>query len=224
MEADAAIGGGAQIVDIKDPSRGSLGCAGQSVIDSIRTSDVPVTAAAGECVDWKDQSVFSMPEHVQMAKLGLAGLGRSVGWPAVWLRVREAFDAARNQPLRWVAVAYVDAERADSPSVDSVAARALETDCVGLLLDTFSKQSGRLFDHITESELCRLSERLHAEGRFLAVAGRLRPADIERAASLPVDVVAVRSAACDRHDRQNGVTAGNVAACRAALRCQANAG
>ena len=51
-----------------------------------------------------------------------------------------------------------------------------------------------------------------------AVAGRLSLNDIAQLASCPVDVVAVRSAACDGSDRQGGVTEERVAACGAALR------
>jgi len=223
-EAAAAIEGGAQVLDVKDPERGSLGCPAPSTLNSICHAavasgrrDIPVTVALGECTDWVDQTPFPLPERVTMAKIGLSGLGTAPDWKHHWLLVRRRFEAIRGSAIAWVAVAYLDQADAGSPSIDDIADAAIDTDCAGLLLDTFNKSSGRIFDHISPQRLTRLADRMHADGRFIAAAGRLNIDDIARLSTLPVDIVAVRSAACEKEDRQSAVTASRVIACLAAL-------
>lgn len=59
-EALAAVRGGADIIDVKDPSSGPLGFAGVSIIESILNvvhDQCPVSAALGECHDWLNSDV-----------------------------------------------------------------------------------------------------------------------------------------------------------------------
>ncbi len=217
QEADEAIAGGADILDLKDPDRGSLGCADRELMRLVNPAGRPVTAALGECLDWVGWETFELPRHLAAVKLGLAGLGGRAEWRADWLEVRRRFEASSSRRLEWVAVAYVDSAAAGSPSMADVATAAVETGCRGLLLDTCDKRSGSLFDFVTERELAEQAARLHAAGVFLAAAGRLTAADIARLAPLPVDIVAVRSAACAGDDRRSGVRGDRVEACRAAL-------
>lgn len=219
-EAGAAIAGGADILDVKDPARGSLGCPESDVLKSIcrvaSTRSVRVTTALGEVSEWAQPMPFVIPGGVSFAKLGLAGLGDQRDWLQTWLTVRRRFDAQRTG-VGWVAVAYVDESAAASPPIENVLSAAIATGCAGLLLDTYDKSSGRLFDFISEYQLEDLADRLHAAGKFLAAAGRLSLDDVARLASCPVDIVAVRSAACADSDRQSGVSTDLVASCKAAL-------
>ncbi|HVJ87369.1 MAG TPA: (5-formylfuran-3-yl)methyl phosphate synthase [Caulifigura sp.] len=217
LEAEEAIAGGADILDLKDPERGSLGCADRELMRLISPAGLPVTAALGECMEWAGREAFELPGQLAAVKLGLAGLGGRADWKAEWVEVRRRFEASSARRLEWVAVAYVDSDSARAPSITDVATAAVETGCRGLLLDTCDKGSGRLFDSVTERELAELAERVHAAGLFLAAAGRLTTADIARLAGLPVDIVAVRSAACAGNDRRSGVRGDRVAACRQAL-------
>lgn len=216
-EAEAAIRGGADILDVKDPARGSLGCAGPEVMATIPALNRPLTAALGECVDWADARPFRVPSTVSMIKLGLAGLGRRETWVGEWLDVRRRFEDEFGAGLAWVAVAYVDKRAAASPEIGEVASATIETGCVGLLLDTFDKRGGGLFEYVSEGVLIDLAAQMHAADRFLAVAGRLNLGDVSRLGGLPVDVVAVRSAACSGEDRRSSIRSDQVAACRAAL-------
>jgi len=72
-EARAALAGGADLIDVKEPSRGPLGAADSEVIgDVLRAVDgrVPVSAALGEFVAWRDRPV---PRGLHYAKWGMAG-------------------------------------------------------------------------------------------------------------------------------------------------------
>lgn len=225
VEALTAIAAGVDIVDIKDPSRGSLGCARLEMVTAIAAAaDIsppkhPVlTVALGECTEWRERAAWAIPPRIQLAKLGLAGLRHTAGWRKEWLALRCRFDAARTEPLEWVAVAYVDDLAADSPAIADIAEAAVETGCRGLLLDTYDKSSGRLLSHVSENDLTMLAHQMHAAGLFLAAAGRLRVVDLRLLAALPIDVLAVRSAACVEDDRRAGICADRIEACRAAFR------
>jgi uncharacterized protein (UPF0264 family) len=220
IEAAAAIAGGADILDVKDPARGSLGCPEPHILNAVSQhasqGNLPVTTALGEVREWTRQRSFIVPSGVAFAKLGLAGVGSHADWVEEWLTVRRLFDA-QCPGIGWVAVAYVDESAAGSPLIHDVAKAAVETGCAGLLLDTCDKASGRLFDFIGEQQLDELANRMHADGKFIAAAGRLNISDIARLATCPVDIVAVRSAACEDSDRQAGITTERVATCKAAL-------
>ena len=73
-EARSALAGGADLIDVKEPSRGPLGAADPAVIrDVIAAVDgrVPVSAAFGEWLAWAGKKA---PRGLHYAKWGLAQL------------------------------------------------------------------------------------------------------------------------------------------------------
>ena len=232
QEAMLALKGGAEILDVKEPARGSLGMADSSVIDSIAENHsltpvvahqkaLPLSVALGEVRDWIGiQDAPRLPSLVEFAKLGLAGLGLNPDWEMDWKRVRESFDDRRTQPLRWVAVAYADHRSAVSPTLDAVLDAALASDCAGLLIDTYAKSALTLMDSVSKPDLQRVVTRCHDSGLFLAIAGRLTMAGIAELRDVAPDIIAIRSAACLNSDRSQSVDSGRVALFRQAIREQ----
>lgn len=221
-EAAAALQGGAELLDIKAPERGSLGRPDpQTVRDVLAVRDalapaVPVSVALGELREWREgvASVADwLPSGIRFAKVGLADCrGRD------WIALCAALRAAASSHVAWVAVAYADARAASAPDVAEVFARAARLHFAGVLVDTYSKQQGRLLDHLTVEALGRCARPVRSAGLFWGAAGRLRLADLPRLAPAPVDVVAVRSAVCGEEDRLATVEAERVAQFRIALR------
>lgn len=82
-----------------------------------------------ECLDWA--------QGLSYLKVGLAGTLSSPDWLDQWLTLRSLFPGT----VQWVAVAYADASRAMSPSIERMAEVAAQTACRVLLLDTFQKDS-----------------------------------------------------------------------------------
>src|SRR5947207_1220934 len=86
-EARSALAGGCDVLDIKAPERGSLGMADVQEIAGIlggtredRCADcreLPVSAALGEALDWRDVVPPALPAGLMYLKLGTAGLGTS---------------------------------------------------------------------------------------------------------------------------------------------------
>ncbi len=217
QEALDALSGGAGILDIKEPSRGPLGMASLADLYLIcatakAVSPTAISAALGEVLDWQHAPLPVLPPQLQYAKLGLAGCGQERYWTAMWRQLRGEFDVLRGKPLDWVAVAYADADRADSPSVREVLAAAIEGDCRALLIDTFDKSGGRLVDLLPVTELRAIVEHAHAHQLAVAFAGRVRATDLTLLLPCEPDVIAVRGAACEAGDRAGVVTTSAVAA------------
>ncbi|WP_158633668.1 (5-formylfuran-3-yl)methyl phosphate synthase [Tautonia sociabilis] len=202
-EARAAVLGGASVIDVKEPARGPLGCADPGTWLAVRAEvprEIPVTVALGELSDWlgQDPPPASAFEGIAARKVGLAGMsGRE--WPRLWEEVRRAFGPGPP----WVAVAYLDHDRAGSPPPAQIRDLASTLPgCVGLLLDTWEKAApaARLglppgwFSPIRDS------------GRFVALAGGIRPEQVPALAAIGPDVVAVRGAACAGGDRLGSVS------------------
>ena len=223
-EARAALQGGAAIIDVKEPSRGSLGRADAHIVQQIvkgvrdESPDTPVSAALGEVTDFNVADKSPLPGRLSFAKLGLSGLRRQPGWIDQWLNVRRAVE---NQPSgippQWVAVAYADAEQADAPPIAEVLEAAVQTGCAGFLIDSFHKSAGGLLDLIPSALLTEVSAQARRHGLFFAVAGRLRMEDVPKTRPFNPDVIAVRSAACEGSDRQAGVCAERVRRLRRAI-------
>src|SRR5262245_58070807 len=92
-EALAAVAGGADVIDIKEPNRGPLGAADhQTIADIVRAVDnrAPVTAAMGELVDLlpmlSTNRCEPMPAGVALAKIGLSQCRSLNNWRAHWRR------------------------------------------------------------------------------------------------------------------------------------------
>ena len=223
-EALAALAGGASILDVKEPGRGSLGPAPAAVRSRIAeiaarpgeaASGVMVTAAAGELAESPDPAAWEDDVRIRHVKLGLARLGDGP-WEEGLDRWLAALGVLKTGP-RVIAVAYADHERAGSPGpwriLDYAARRRLRF----LLIDTFDKRCGSLRSLLGEDELRGLIETAREAGVGVALAGSLRREDLEPLLLLGPEVIAVRGAAC-RGGREGHVVASRVADLARSLR------
>jgi uncharacterized protein (UPF0264 family) len=210
-EAASALSGGCDLLDVKEPARGSLGRAEPGAIADIvavrdrQSPGTPLSVALGELSEWRHGPPADwrpLPLGVQFVKAGLAGMRETPDWPDQWRRLQSLVAAKCSTPA-WVLVAYADAEAARAPSWSDVVAVAADLPCCVLLIDTWSKQSARLLDLLNEGELRTCAEACRNHGLLVALAGRLRPADLARAVALAPDIIAVRSAAC-RDEQRSG--------------------
>jgi (5-formylfuran-3-yl)methyl phosphate synthase len=218
-EAEVALAGGADVVDVKEPSRGSLGAADADVIAAVVAAvagRVPVSVAAGELLDWpattSTQFVDAVSGGVSFVKLGLAGCFTRPDWPARWRRAIEPFGGT-VQP---VAVAYADWQAARSPAPDVVFAHARDSDCQVLLIDTWSKSVGDLFDRWPAESLADFACRVRAAGIHLVLAGSLKQRVLSEAVRFRPSLIALRGAVCEG-DRTGTISPSRLAALRAHL-------
>lgn len=232
-EASDAVKGGCQILDVKEPSQGSLGKADNGVIAEVLrvglSSGTPVSAALGEVTDYSASQRskcedLQLPEslsRLSFVKIGLAGLRHDSGWLGRWqdtlsFLTAPLSTASETNTPRWVAVIYADWQTADAPSpsgiIDCVlsSSESIGSNIAGVLVDTWSKKSGRLLDSLPIEQLKEIASSVQQSGRFFAVAGRLTSNMLPELSSSRPDVVAVRSAACRDQERTSSVDVGAV--------------
>lgn len=195
-EALDALTGGAELIDIKEPNRGSLGRADTATLEAIAAGlagRCPVSAALGELVDYPGDRIDVPLSYV---KCGLSSCGEGPDWPrrlGIFIRTMRA-----TQPqARPVAVAYADWQRAGAPLPQAVLAAGHRLGCGAFLIDTWQKDGLRLLDWICLADLSALRHEARDRAMEFAVAGSLREEDLPAILPLQPDWIAVRGAACD---------------------------
>jgi uncharacterized protein (UPF0264 family) len=213
QEAEAALAGGAAVIDVKEPSRGPLGCADLRVWRAVRgavPAHVPVSVALGELSDWPHRQRLPAAGYdgIAFRKLGLARTGQD--WRNAWAGLR----AADPHGPEWIAVAYADYKSAGAPDPEAVLEAAIAAGCAGILIDSWDKSQPSPIDASWSDYLCRA----RASGLTTALAGGLDERAILLLAALQPDFFAVRGAACRDCDRTAAIDQDRVA--RLALAAQ----
>jgi uncharacterized protein (UPF0264 family) len=217
-EAADALRGGADWIDLKEPTRGALGCVDRDVAERVAAevgSRTPLSAAAGDLGEWLGSGpapVFGI-RGVKLLKLGLAH-NEEPAWKEILLDVQSEL-AFFGQEL--VPVMYADFRTARSPSPSEILSLACQASCQWVLIDTFDKRAGSLLDYLDRPALLDLLGTLHDRGLRTAVAGRLTAETIKSLPLQLIDVIGVRGAAC-RGDRTGAICAERVAKLQAVLR------
>lgn len=199
-EADAALAGGTHVIDVKEPHRGSLGPADSETIASVIRAvagRAPVTAAAGELIDLINSALRPMPDGLALFKIGLARCGELPDWPSRWNQTIKELWPYQDAAKHAVAVVYADWQTANSPEPCEVLRAAVDLGCPALLVDTWDKSTGALFDHWPLKEVTAFIESAHSHHLLLVLAGSLAGEDFAAAARLRPELLAVRAAACD---------------------------
>ena len=240
-EASLALRAGARIVDVKEPTHGSLGRAAWSAIAEIAalfaaTPDlvqpVPLLSVAlGEVNEWLadarlaadavDAMFRTRPRYL---KLGCSNLWQESasgeGWFGSWMKVRESIPGDHT----WVAVAYVDAGRANAPPIEEVCTAAIRSRCGVLLLDTFIKDQSSLLDWVTIDQLRSLRGTTARHGLQLALAGRISEQDLNSLVPAEADILAVRGAVCESGSRTNAICENRIRSFQSAIQLACLAG
>lgn len=204
-EVEAAISGGASLIDTKEPARGSLGRADDATIAAVIRAvagRVPVSAALGEWAHPADQALPESLGGIRYLKWGLAGWRGMKAWKGV-LGVMDRYLAQRDGGPRLVAVAYADWRAAQAPRPAEVCAFACERQTAALLLDTWAKDGRTLLDHITPEDIGEICHRCRTAGVRVALAGSLGAEQVQALLPMSPDWFAVRGAVC-RKGRRDG--------------------
>jgi uncharacterized protein (UPF0264 family) len=223
-EVGAALDGGADIIDAKEPDRGSLGPVSPATLAQIFRSTPhthPVSVALGDfAMPGQVESVFkelSLAPRTGLTylKLGCAG-AESPEVASIVLKTALLQAGRRLSHPHIVAVAYADAERTGSLAPDVVCRVAADAGVTGVLIDTHVKDGAGLLHWLSPSELAEWVEHAKGQGLLTGVAGSLGVADLESACLGLPDVVGFRGAACDG-GRRGRVAADRVASLRRRL-------
>lgn len=223
-EAVAALGGGADIIDAKEPRHGALGAVTPATLLAIAATVPPhrsLSVALGDVLDAVGAravaTALALPARraPSFFKLGCAGVADA----AV---VREALTAAREVVHgraaggRLIAVAYADAAHTGSLDASALLDVAAEAGADGVLLDTAWKGAGTLLDLLEPAALRAWVMRARRHGLLVALAGSVGVPELAVLVAMGADIIGVRGAAAEG-GRDGTVSAARVRALRVAL-------
>ena len=197
-EALVALEAGADLIDIKEPRRGSLGAADSVTIAAIVEAvagRVPLSVALGELLDSSPFPKLSFLRGIQFAKVGLAGCAKLGDWLRHWEAVIGDLPLGTSP----VAVVYADPGSACLPT-KTVIEHAARLNCAAVLVDTWDKKAGPISDHWSPAQIRSFVLAVRRRDMMAVVAGSLDARLIRKILPAKPDFVAVRGAAC-RGDR-----------------------
>lgn len=210
-EAAKALAGGADVIDIKEPSNGPLGAASSETLCDViaRVSrQAPVTAALGELDDWNAKKV--LPPGLAAVKVGFAGTD------SCW---RERFGQLSQQlegTTQLIPVGYADHHEAHSPELGDVLEAAISLKAGWMVIDTWNKHGPTSLERCGADSLTRLIDRARASQVAIVLAGGLSRAGVPAARACRPSLIGVRGAACDG-GRTGAISVGRVQSLVAAL-------
>ena len=220
VEAEAALAGGADIVDAKEPLNGALGQVEPATLRSIAAAvarTAPLSMALGDIA--KDDIAGGLRAAagagVAFVKIGFAGGNLADGRGR---RLRRPFSDPPGHPsgLALIVVAYADYGTADAPPPDEVIEIGRRMNARGVLLDTYDKAGPGLTSLMTAPALRAFVARAQSHGQIAALAGKLTADDIELVCDVGADIAGFRGAACDG-GRSGVISSAHVRALRARL-------
>lgn len=211
-EALIALEGGADLIDLKEPSRGALGALDHAAV-RICVQAIggrrPVSATIGDLPSMDPQlmaaAVARMADTgVDYIKIGFFTHPRA-------LDCANALSKLANR-ARLVAVMFAD-EPYDLTLVDALA----NADFAGAMLDTANKTGKTLLDWRTANELEEFVARSRNCRLLTGLAGSLRREDIPPLLAIGPDYLGFRGALCRNADRERILDQEAFAAIRAAI-------
>jgi (5-formylfuran-3-yl)methyl phosphate synthase len=203
-EVAPALAGGAEIIDAKEPSRGSLGPVEprtwKAILECV-PEGCPVSVALGDCC--RASELLAQLEGLSAGdrgapmylKLGFAGLrsGAQIG-----RLIETAVSATAKMAAPWpiVAVTYADFEGAETVPPGMMPSIAKAAGAAAVLVDTCGKDGRRLFDWLATDSLVSWVAGSRELGLMTAVAGSLRPVDVPLVCQADPDIIGTRGAVC----------------------------
>ena len=197
-EAGVVVQFGADIIDLKDASRGALGAV------SLDIAREAIAVVAGRS---QTSAALGDPPYDEDALLTAVRALAAMGFDYVKLavdaptldRLGESLGAlARDVGL--VGMMFAD-EQPDFGLLAKLAALGFR----GAMLDTRDKTRGRLITHLEVVKLNRFSSQCRALNLMSGLAGSLEAPDIPRLLLVRPDILGFRGALCRGRDRQGAI-------------------
>jgi len=202
-EASAALAGGADVIDAKDPTAGALGAVSTDVLREIHAASAgrrPVTAALGDAADEStiERAAWTYASSgARFVKVGFGGIVERARAEALAAAAVRGATAGGDGRCGMVAVSYADANRRWGLPPAALTDAAARAGAAGLLVDTADKNGPGLLRLIARDVLAGWVAEAHAGGLFVALAGRLTPDDLPVVRDVGADIAGVRGAACE---------------------------
>lgn len=203
-EAGIALIEGADIIDLKDPAQAPLGALDAATVRAVVTAVAgrrPVSAVTGN-LNMQPASVVAAAEKLTEAGIDYVKIGF---FPSDG--VRAVIEALRPCAAKANLVAVLFA---DLPHDFSLLARFSAAGFKGAMLDTATKGSSRLIDHVDIAGLKTFVDLCHDVELMAGLAGSLEPPDITRLLPLGPNILGFRGALCTEHKRTQRIDSAQV--------------
>lgn len=215
-----AAEGGADILDLKDPTAGALGAwPPERIAEAVALVHTrPLSATVGDLPMDPAPVAARVAETaalgVDYVKIGLTPDGDPAGCVAA-LAAQARRGAHRG--ARLVAVLFADLwpdfRLLDGPLLNAVA----QAGFTGAMLDTAGKASGGLLRHKSPDTVARFVDDAHRLGLLTGLAGSLTLADVPALLPLGPDYLGFRTALCAAGDRRGVLDTAALAAVRLSI-------
>lgn len=193
-EAEVALRFGADIIDLKDASNGSLGAV------PLETAKAAVAFVARRL---ETSATLGDPPYDEAAAFARAQALTAMGVDYLKLGIDGSMIERCGDKLKQLAgnaalvgMMFAD-EEPDFGLLPQLAAFGLK----GAMLDTRNKSRGRLLDHLDVARLEAFCSHCRAAGLISGLAGSLEAPDVPRLLLVKPDVLGFRGALCRNHDR-----------------------
>ncbi|MFQ5800685.1 MAG: (5-formylfuran-3-yl)methyl phosphate synthase [Candidatus Hydrothermarchaeales archaeon] len=199
QEAEAVVGaGGVDIIDVKNPSEGTLGANHPWVIEEVQeliSSGTEIAASIGD-LDFK-------PGGASLAAYGVASLGVDYVTASMFRVKPEEVGIMASKLLRTledfetglIIAGYADYKRCGSADPFEFLPSIEGTEYV--MLDTAIKDGRNILNFVTVEELVEFKEKAHDMGLKLIIAGSIRYSQLEAVKEIAPDVLGFRGIVCE---------------------------
>lgn len=196
-------------IDLKNPAAGPLGCPDRNTAKRFveaaakieSTRPIPKSIALGELDGSEWQQLRDVASEFEFAKIGLSQLAAHADLSQRLGDVIDRLDLSG----RLIATYYADASIAQSPNWLTVLSVTQQLGSPYVLIDTFDKSQGRLWDWCSSNTLQSMMNEASSMNIKVALAGSIALEEIPRAGQLKASIVGLRSAVC-----QNGARFGSL--------------
>lgn len=199
-EAETAISGGADIIDLKDPKAGALGSVATGLICEAVQAIAGRRATSAVCGD-----LPMVPETIRAKAEEVAATGVDYVKIGFFPSPDAANCAEALAPLgkrtKLIAVLFADRH----PDLGLLDVFARDGFC-GAMLDTADKTKGRLLDHLPPGRVPAFVNSARSLGLEVGLSGSLEAPDIPRLLPSMPDFLGFRGALCDRSQRTASIS------------------
>jgi dihydroneopterin aldolase len=217
-EAEIALSGGVDIIDLKDPKTGALGAVSiETIRHAVATiaGRAPVSAVCGD-LPMEPETIRAKAEEIAATGVDYVKIGF---FPSENI----AACAAALEPLaartKLIAVLFADL----APDFELLPVFGKHR-FHGAMVDTAYKSNGRLLDHLPPQRIPEFVDRTKALGLLVGLSGSLEAPDIPRLLPFAPDFLGFRGALCGDAGRVGAISPDAVAEIRELIPQEPRAG
>ncbi len=217
-EAEIAISGGADIIDLKDPKAGALGAVATDAIRQTVAFVAGRRATSAVCGDLPMEPEIIRAKAEEIAATGVDFV--KIGFfPSGNIAACSAALAPLAARTKLIAVMFADL----APDFEFLPVFAKDG-FHGAMVDTAHKARGRLLDHLAPERIPAFVDRARSHGLAVGLSGSLEAPDIPRLLPFAPDFLGFRGALCDQSERTASISAEAMAQIRELIPEEAQVG